>query len=210
MNDSARIAGRARRVWLATARTAATVIATAIVPLLVAACGSGSGPSSAGSGGTPNARGSTASPSAVAYSYCMRSHGVPRFPDPPSNGGLAKGSAQELGVTGSQFQAAQRACQHLIPATGGSAQQQEQQCFVAHDCSPAVVHRLLTVMLRFAVCMRSHEVPKFPDPTTDSQGQPFFDVGAQGISDRASHSPQFTNKLNECQRRTGNFPFSMG
>jgi len=197
MNDSARIAGRARRVWLATARTAATVIATAIVPLLVAACGSGSGPS-------------TASPSAVAYSYCMRSHGVPRFPDPPSNGGLAKGSAQELGVTGSQFQAAQRACQHLIPATGGSAQQQEQQCFVAHDCSPAVVHRLMNVMLRFAVCMRSHGVPKFPDPTTDSQGQPFFDVSAQGISDRASHSPQFTNKLNECQRRTGNFPFSMG
>jgi len=210
MNDSARIAGRARRVWLATARTAATVIATAIVPLLVAACGSGSGPSSAGSGGTRNARASTASPSAVAYSYCMRSHGVPRFPDPPSNGGLAKGSAQELGVTGSQFQAAQRACQHLIPATGGSAQQQEQQCFVAHDCSPAVVHRLMNVMLRFAVCMRSHGVPKFPDPTTDSQGQPFFDVSAQGISDRASHSPQFTNKLNECQRRTGNFPFSMG
>ena len=140
----------------------------------------------------------------------MRSHGVPRFPDPPSNGGLPKGSAEELGVTGAQFQAAQRACQHLIPATGGSAQQQEQQCFVAHDCSPAVVHRLMNVMLRFAVCMRSHGVPKFPDPTTDSQGQPFFDVSAQGISDRASHSPQFTNKLNECQRRTGNFPFSMG
>jgi len=208
MNDTARIARRPRRVWPATARTAAAVIATATVLLLAAACGSG--PSSAGSGGTPNAGGATASPSAVAYSRCMRSHGVPRFPDPPNNGGLAKGSAQELGVTGSQFQTAQRACQHLIPATGGSAQQQEQQCFMARDCSPTVVHRLLNVMVRFAVCMRSHGVPKFPDPTTDAQGQPFFDVRAQGISDRASHSQQFTNKLNECQRRTGNFPFSMG
>ena len=97
MNDSARTAGRARRVWLATARTAATVIATAIVPLLVAACGSGSGPSSAGSGGTPNARGSTASPSAVAYSYCMRSHGVPRFPDPPATAGSRRAARRNSG-----------------------------------------------------------------------------------------------------------------
>jgi hypothetical protein len=58
--------------------------------------------------------------------------------------------------------------------------------------------------------MRSHGVPNFPDPTTDSQGQPFFNVSAQGISDSMSHSAQFTTKLNECQRETGNFPYSMG
>ena len=205
MKHSTRVLRWPSRARPPTSRIAAAIIATGALVVLVAACSS---PSSAG--GSPAAAGSATSSSAVAYSHCMRSHGVPRFPDPPSSGGLPKGSAQELGVAGSRFQAAQRACQHLIPATGGSAQQQEQQCFVAHDCSPAVVHRLMNVMLRFAVCMRSHGVPKFPDPTTDSQGQPFFDVSAQGISDRASHSPQFTNKLNECQRRTGNFPFSMG
>jgi hypothetical protein len=140
----------------------------------------------------------------------MRSHGVPNFPDPPSGGGIPKGSAQELGVSSTQYKAAQTACQSLIPATGGSAQQQEQQCFASSDCPPPVVHRLLNVMREFSQCMRSHGVPNFPDPTTDSQGQPFFNVSAQGISDSMSHSAQFTTKLNECQRETGNFPYSMG
>jgi hypothetical protein len=62
----------------------------------------------------------------------------------------------------------------------------------------------------YSHCMRSHGVPNFPDLTTDSQGQPFINVSAQGISDSMSHSAQFTTKLNECQRETGNFPYSMG
>jgi hypothetical protein len=53
-------------------------------------------------------------------------------------------------------------------------------------------------------------VANFPDPTTDSQGQPFFDVSAHGISDGMAHSPSFTAKLNECQRQVGNFPYSFG
>jgi hypothetical protein len=32
--------------------------------------------------GTPSAGGTAGSPSAVAYSHCMRSHGVPNWPDP--------------------------------------------------------------------------------------------------------------------------------
>jgi hypothetical protein len=61
----------------------------------------------------------------------MRSHGVPNFPDPPSGGGIPKGSAQEFGVSSTQYKAAQTACQSLIPAPGGSVQQQEQQCFAS-------------------------------------------------------------------------------
>jgi hypothetical protein len=182
------------------------IIATAALAMLTAACGGS--PASAGGSSSPG--GPATPPSAVAYSQCVRSHGIPNFPDPPSGGGLAKTSAQQLGVSGSRLHAAQRACQHLIPATGGTIQRQEQQCFPNSDCPPDVVRELLNVMLRFARCMRAHGVANFPDPTTDSQGQPFFDGSAHGISDSMSHSPSFIAKLNECQRQVGNFPFSLG
>jgi hypothetical protein len=52
----------------------------------------------------------------------MRSHGVPSYPDPDSSGQLAKTNAQLLGVSATQYQAAQQACRHLLPA-GGSLQQ---------------------------------------------------------------------------------------
>jgi hypothetical protein len=108
------------------ARTAAAVIATAVLVLLAAACG-GSG-SSAGSDGAANAGVSTTSASAVAYSACMRSHGVPNYPDPDSSGQLPKPDAHHLGVSSTQLQATQQACQHLPPNTGreinaGSVQQ---------------------------------------------------------------------------------------
>ena len=118
MNDSIRVRCRPRRARLRPARTAAALIATAALALLSAAC-SGS-PSSAGSGGSPHPDGSGTSPSAVAYSACIRSHGVPNFPDPDSNGQVPKADPQLLGVSNSQLQAAQRACQHLYPISGGT------------------------------------------------------------------------------------------
>ena len=84
MSDSGPVKPRLRRARPPTWRTMGAVIATAALAVLAAAC-NGS-PSSTSSGGTPNARGSTNSPSLVAYSRCMRSHGVPNFPD-PTNGG---------------------------------------------------------------------------------------------------------------------------
>ncbi len=209
MNASARVIRRSHRLRPRPApRTAAIIIAAAGLTVLVAACSAS--PSSTGSRSTPSAGRSANTPSALAYSLCIRSHGVPSFPDPPSGGGVAKASAQQLGVTSAELQAAQRACQRLIPASGGSAQQQEQQCFVANDCSQAVVQRLLNLMLKLALCMRTHGVRNFPDPSTDSEGQPYFDVSAQGISDAATHTPQFIAKLDECQRLTGNFPYTFG
>ena len=66
-----------------TARTAAGIIAAAGLALLTAACGGS--PSSTGSGGSSNA-GGAANQREVAYSHCMRSHGVPNFPDPSGSG----------------------------------------------------------------------------------------------------------------------------
>jgi len=176
------------------------VIATAALAVLAAAC-NGS-PSSTSSGGTPNARGSTNSPSLVAYSRCMRSHGVPNFPDPTSSGQVPKTDAQLLGVSSPQLQAARTACQHLLP-TGGSLQQQEHQCMQNSDCSPALVQQMLNADLKLARCMRSHGVPNFPDPTNGGSSGPVFNITRVGISDAASHTRQFIAKLNECGRLVG-------
>jgi hypothetical protein len=199
MNNSTRIMGRPRRTWPPAARIAAAIIAIAALALPAAACSGG--PSSAGSGGSPTAGGSTTPPSAVAYSHCMRSNGVPNFPDPPSIGQLPKTDAQQLGVSSSQLQAARTACQYLIP-TGGSIQQQEHQCMQNSDCPPALVQQMLNADQRLARCMRSHGVPNFPDPTTDSNG-PVFNITKAGISDAASHTSQFEAKLTECGRLVG-------
>jgi hypothetical protein len=58
-------------------------------------------------------------------------------------------------------------------------------------------------MREYAECMRSRGVPNFPDPTIDSEGRPFFDVSAAGISDQYTHSPQFESKDAVCERQVG-------
>ena len=156
------------------------LIAAAGLSLLVACSGS---PSSAGPGGTPTASGTptAGSPSAVAYSHCMRADGVPGFPDPAGNGAIPKTGAQALGVSSSRFQAAQSACQHLLP-DATSFQQQTQQCIQAGDCPQALVQQMLTADRKFARCMRSHGVPSWPDPTLGSEGEPVFNLVPAGIT----------------------------
>jgi hypothetical protein len=190
---------RRRRAGLRPAPATAAIISTAVLALLAAAC-SGR-PSS--TGGSPNAGGSAASMSVVAYSHCIRSHGVPGFPDPPSSGQVPKGDAQQFGVSSSQLHAAERACQHLYPGNGGSFQQSIQQCELTGDCPQAVVQQALTEMRNYARCIRSHGVPNWPDPTTDSQGRPYFDVGRAGISHAYTHSPLFESKDRICERQVG-------
>jgi hypothetical protein len=121
MNDSTRVMRWPRRAWPPTARTAA-IIATAALALLAAAC-SGS-PSSTGSSGSPNATGAANSPSAVAYSRCIRSHGVPDFPDPTIDSeGRPFFDVSHAGIThqythSSLFESKDRECERLV---GGSA-----------------------------------------------------------------------------------------
>jgi hypothetical protein len=197
MNDRG---GRgAAREWSA-ARSATAVIATAALAVATAAC----------SGGSPNAGGSTSSPSAVAYSACMRSQGVPNYPDPDSSGELPKTDAQHLGVSPTQYQAAQHACQHLLP-TGPSFQQQTLHCYQTGNCPPALVQQMFAADRKLALCMRSHGVPNFPDPTTGDSGGPVFNITAAGISDAESHTHQFEAKLDECERLIGvNAPYQFG
>lgn len=182
----------------------AAVIATASLALLVSAC-SGSA-SATGSGGASNAGGSPSSLSAVGYSHCMRSHGVPNFPDPDSSGQLPKGDAQRFGVSSSQLQAARQACQQLLPNNGGAINADSiQQCMMADDCPQALVQQLVNEERNFARCMRSHGVPNWPDPTIDSEGRPVFaiSISKDGFD---PYSPQIWAKGNECSRLMPGLP----
>ena len=182
-----------RLIVLPTARTAAAIIAAAGLALLAAACSSS--PSSTGSSGSPDPGGSANHPSAVAFASCMRSHGVPNFPDPSGSGAVPKTSPQRLKVSGSQFQTAQRACQHLLPRTVNNSTLE--QCEAAGICTRAETQLMLNAGLRFAGCMRSHGLPKWPDPTSDPQGRVAFaiSVSKDGFD---PHSPRIEAKANEC------------
>jgi hypothetical protein len=169
-----------RPPWPRRARAAAVITVMAAAALLAAACSSS--PSSTGSGDSPHAGGSANSPSALGYSQCMRSHGVPNFPDPDSNGQIPKEEIRQLGVSDSRLKAAGSACQNLWPYQAPSQAQQRQQ---------------LTDDVKFAQCMRSHGVPNFPDPTS-SDGRVEFDISVSrdGFD---PHSPQIIAKAHECQ-----------
>jgi hypothetical protein len=151
-------------------------VAVAVLALSLAACsGGGSGGpgvarigSSGGSASSSPSVGGSSAASVVAYSACMRHHGVPNYPDPGSDGQVPKGDAQDFGVSASQLQAALRACQDLYPASSLA------QCQGTGVCSPAARQALLSRMRDFATCMRSHGISNWPDPTVDSQGRPGF------------------------------------
>jgi hypothetical protein len=191
----ARVRRRPQRAWLPDALIAATIVA--LVLLAAVACTGGSGPSSASPGGSPAAGGSAAAPSAVGYSHCLRSHGVPGYPDPPSGGQVPKADPQHLGVSGAQLQAAQRSCAYQYPGNGGALGASLRQCEETGNCPQAMVHQVMNSMLSFSRCIRAHGVLNWPDPTIDAEGRPGFNlVPVHGTN---WNSPQIQNKTYQCE-----------
>jgi hypothetical protein len=146
---------------------AAAAVGVAGLVLLAAAC-AGS-PTKASDGGT----------GAIAFSQCMRSHGIPAYPNPGSGGLLPKQTPQQLGVPETVFQAAQGACIHLV-RNGGRP-------------NPAQVQQYQSVMLKYARCIRAHGVANMPDP--DSRGH--LDIGPGSGIDVTS--PRFEAAYRVCK-----------
>jgi hypothetical protein len=137
-------------------------IAAAGIALLAAGCGS------TGSHGAQ-------ATGALAFSHCMRSHGVVHWPDPTSGGAIPKESLQQLGISSSGFQSAQSACQHLRPTESAARQR-----------------LVVSQSLEFSRCVRNHGVPNFPDP--DSTGR-IPDPASVGID---QGSPRFEAANQAC------------
>lgn len=189
MSDSIRLVGRRCRAVRRVVRSAAAVIATVGLALLAAACGASTGSHVAqlGSTATQSSSSSNLSSSsaqangAVAFAHCLRSHGVPKYPDPTSSGQLVKESVQQLGVSSARFQAAARVCNHLLPNGGNGP-------------SPAQVQLVRAQALKFSPCMRAHGVPNFPDPGSDGR---IPDPGSLGIN---QGSPKFQAANQACRK----------
>jgi hypothetical protein len=125
-------------------RLASTTLVAATAGTALAACGSSGTPAAAGSSGVK-------SDTALQFSQCMRTHGVPNFPDPGASGGL---QITGLNPQSPVFQAARQACQRFAPAKAGPPKMSESQRQAA---------------FRFAQCMRANGQSAFPDPTFTQQ-----------------------------------------
>ncbi|HEX4518337.1 MAG TPA: hypothetical protein VH063_02030 [Gaiellaceae bacterium] len=157
--------------------SAAAIAVTATLALVAAGCGGSPGSHVAQLGRTTTRTGHSSSAAsalengAVAFSRCMRSHGVSSFPDPASGGSIPKVGLEQLGVTAARFQAAHRACDHLLP-NGGQP-------------TLSAIQEVRALSLSFAQCVRAHGFANFPDPGRDGripdpetvgidQGSPLF------------------------------------
>jgi|HubBroStandDraft_3_1064219.scaffolds.fasta_scaffold128075_2 hypothetical protein len=155
---------------------------------------SGADPSSGGSSSPESESSASAQQKIIAFSHCMRTHGVPEFPEPSEGHVLIRRSDHNGHVTGvnpqsAQFQAASKACANLSPKGGKPP-------------SPAEQAKLQEQALRFSRCMRTHGVPSFPDPEF-SRGGGGGGIRIGGKQDGPSRidpsSPQFQAAQKACQ-----------
>jgi hypothetical protein len=110
--------------------------------LAASACGGSSDANGSGSSSASDSR------DPMAWSACMRSHGVPTFPDPDGRGRIQIPSSIDDRLP--TVRAAYRACRNLASSESSLTGQGD----VMHqDLLPA-----------FTRCMRSHGAPEFPRP----------------------------------------------
>ena len=154
--------------------------ALACLALVAAACSSaassGTGTGSAGGGGS-------AKHSELAFSRCMRAHGISDFPDPSSQGGIALngGPGSDLNPSSPLFKAANNACKPLLPPH--------------RALSPAQQAAARAQALKYARCMRAHGISDFPDP--NSQGN--FQIQASAGSGLDPNNPRFQAANKACE-----------
>ena len=143
----------------------------AVIALLISASGGGKQAGVANLGTTTTTANAVAAPGLgsaspperllgdlVNFSACMRSHGVPQFPDVSASSGVVKLVLPVSIANTPQFKAAQRACRALAPPK---------------LAPPVITPQDLADFLKAALCLRSHGITGFPDPVF-STGQVRF------------------------------------
>jgi hypothetical protein len=172
------------------ARLLAACALAGLVALGIAACGSSSSSNttaSAGSGGTGTTSGSARYEARLNLAKCLRAHGV-NVPDPSPNGGPAGGGGGgglfRQVQSNPNFQAASQACQQYV-----------RQAFPFANLSPAQRAQFQQALVKFAQCMRAHNV-NVPDPTASTGGG--FGILRQ-IPTSERNSPAFQSALQSCR-----------
>jgi len=179
---------------------AASSLLLAAVAFLAAGCGGGSTPSVASLGTTGSDTTAEGGPApsgpgnarvfgvnakdAAQFSACMRSHGVPNFPDPDSSGGIKIGPGSGFDPNSPTSRKALQACQKLLPNGGQPTPQQ--------------IAKMQQAALAFSACMRRHGLPDFPDPDFSQAGG----IGIRihiGNGDLNPSSPAFQAAQRACR-----------
>jgi hypothetical protein len=145
---------------------------------------SGGGPSGSSPGGHAQASirmsaNGASREQALKFAQCMRSHGVPSFPDPSSDGSFSF-SGNPKSMAG--FATARQACSKLLPK--------------GKPPSPAQQAEMRRQALQFSACMRSHGFPQFPDPTFSNGGMSIRLNKAAGMD---PGSPRFQQAQEACK-----------
>jgi hypothetical protein len=184
-------------------RKATVSIALLATTTAIAACG-GSSPTA-----QTTVSAATQKNSGLKLAECMRSHGVPDFPDPTSGGGFgiqasAGGGNASITVDG-----------HTINVSGPAFQKAMQQCRSLQPQGPPISGAQLAKVkhgaIKMAECMRAHGVSNFPDPVVRSGpggrgievqigGSPGSGSSGQSLNPR---SPAFQNAQKICQPLMG-------
>jgi hypothetical protein len=177
---------------------------TAGITILVTACGSGTTTTDTAAGGASPASTGASSPSstgassssqsaryakALAYSQCIRSHGVPDFPDPTIVNGSIGLQVGNLKESQSTVQAAQNACQSLSPV---------------HPLSGAAEAKNVAEGLKWAQCIRQHGVPNFPDPSSSGVFALPSGLNPQSASLQAAMNACQSERPQQIQMSSGN------
>jgi hypothetical protein len=118
----------------------------------------------------------------LAYAQCMRSHGVPNFPDPNGQGEI---QGNGINPASPSFQAADKDCRHILPNGGQPTAAQQAQA--------------QKQALKFSQCMRSHGIADFPDPQTGPGGAVGIRIQGGPGSDLNPQNPQFQAAQTACQ-----------
>ncbi len=201
MQGHAKHSGDRSRTTVQGLRAAALAAALIALGVLVAGCGGSSPSNGVASLGSHASKASTTSSTAagstgggesspgsqaVAYTACVRAHGVPNFPEPQistSPGGGSVKMAVPASIGGNpKFKSAQQACRKLLPGGGPGGEGN-------HQISPQEQSQYL----KAAACIRSHGVPNFPDPTFSGGG---VHIEHQNLNES---SPAFKAAVHACE-----------
>jgi hypothetical protein len=160
-----------------------TLAAAVACSLAIAACGGG------GASPPGKSKHSLKNPQ-LALARCMRSHGVPNFPDPTVGPGGQQGmsvtmspgsstvTVEGVALSGPQFETAKRIC----------------KLFGGQSGPPPISAAQKQQLVHFAECMRRHGIKGFADPTFPASG------GVERVPNPGVNrsSPEFQKAVKVC------------
>ena len=147
--------GRRRGLRPRLRRAAPAAVAAVVAGVLAAACGGGPASPAVTQSGSQKSH-------LLAFSSCIRAHGIPNFPDPQPGGGYARSALDPIDEQSPQFRAAEKACRSLAIASG-------------FEHTPAELQKHIEQLTAEDACLRKHGVPNMPGP--DAQGEQTFPTG---------------------------------